>query len=94
MTYVYDIDVDTIWCLFACVDVAPRGCEVELQRALGRPPRGDRCQCEDAMVRPTELERAARRRRFDDPSVGPSHAPVAATGADFEDIRRRLETVL
>jgi hypothetical protein len=36
MTYVYDIDVDTIHFLFVCVDVAPRRCEVELQRALSR----------------------------------------------------------
>jgi hypothetical protein len=46
------------------------------------------------MVRPAKPERAARRHRFDDPGVGPSHAPPAATGVDFEDIRRRLETVL
>jgi hypothetical protein len=33
MPYVYDIDADTIYCLFVCVDVAPRRREVELQRA-------------------------------------------------------------
>jgi hypothetical protein len=30
MPYVYDIDADTIWCLFGCADVAPCGREVEL----------------------------------------------------------------
>jgi hypothetical protein len=35
-----------------------------------------------------------RRRRFDDPGAGPSHAPPAAAVVDFDDIRRRLETVL
>jgi hypothetical protein len=71
MPYVYDIDDDTILCLFACADVAPRGCEVELQRALERSPRGERRRREDAAVRPAELERAARRRWFDDPGAGP-----------------------
>jgi hypothetical protein len=32
MPYVYEIDVDTICCLFVCENVAPCGCEVELQR--------------------------------------------------------------
>jgi hypothetical protein len=45
MKYVYDIDADTICCLFVCADVAPRGHEVELRRAptrqeLERPPQG------------------------------------------------------
>jgi hypothetical protein len=49
MTYAYDIDVDTIYCLFVCVDVAPCGHEVELWRALARHeperlPRGERGQ--------------------------------------------------
>jgi hypothetical protein len=94
MPYVYDIDVDTICCLFACADVAPRGREVELQRAPERLPRGERRRREDVAVRPAEPERAARRHRFDDPGAGPSHAPPAAAGVDFEDIRRRLEAVL
>jgi hypothetical protein len=99
MPYVYDIDVDTIWCLFACADVAPRGCEVELQRASARqePERlswGERRRREDAAVRPAEPERAVRRHRFDDPGVGPSHALPVVAGADFEDIRRCLEMVL
>jgi hypothetical protein len=51
--YVYDIDTDTICCLFVCADMAPRGCEVELQRAsasqdLERLPRGERRRREDA----------------------------------------------
>jgi hypothetical protein len=87
MTYAYDIDVDTIYCLFVCVDVAPHGHEVELLRAPAcqeteRPPRGglrvgERPRREDAKARPTDPERAARRCRFDDPSVRPSHAPLA-----------------
>jgi hypothetical protein len=36
----------------------------------------------------------ARRRHFDDPGVGPSHAPPVEAGGDFEDIRCRLEAVL
>jgi len=69
--------------LFVCTDVAPRGCDVELQRALAcqeleRLPRGERRRREDAMVRPAELEREARRRQFDDPSARPSHAHMAA----------------
>jgi hypothetical protein len=53
MTYVYDIDPDTIYCLFACADVAPRRHEVELQRASARQeperlPRGERRRHEDA----------------------------------------------
>jgi hypothetical protein len=45
-------------------------------------------------VRPNSEERAARRRRFDDPSAQPSHAPPAKAMRDFEDIRCRLEVVL
>jgi hypothetical protein len=79
--------------------VAPRGREVELQRASAlqeseRLSRGQRRCREDATVRPAELERAARRCQFDDPGAGPSHAPPAATEVDFEDIRHRLEAVL
>jgi hypothetical protein len=79
--------------------VAPRGREVELQRASvqrepERLPRGERRRWDEAAGRPAEPERAARRRPFDDPGAGPSHAPPAAAGVDFDDIRRRLETVL
>jgi hypothetical protein len=104
MIYMYDIDVDTICCLFVCVDVAPRGREVELRRALahqeperppwGGPRVGERCRREDTAARPADPKRAMRRCRFDDPSVGPSHAPPADAGVDFEDIQRRLEAVL
>jgi hypothetical protein len=85
--------------VFACADVAPRGREVEMQRAPAqrepeRLPHGERRRRDDAAGRPAEPERAARRRRFDDPGAGPSHAPPAAAGVDFDDIRRRLETVL
>jgi hypothetical protein len=34
-----------------------------------------------------------RRRRFDDPGAGPSHAPPAAAGGELDDIFRRFETV-
>jgi hypothetical protein len=55
MTYLYDIDVNTIRFLFVCADVAPHGREVELQRALAcqeleRLPRGERHRFEDATV--------------------------------------------
>jgi hypothetical protein len=104
MTYVYDIDVDTICFLFVCADVAPRRHEVELLRVSacqeperplrGGPRVGERCQHEDANVRPANPERVARRCRLDNPSVGPSHAPLADAEADFEDIRCHLEVVL
>jgi hypothetical protein len=74
--------------------VAPRGRKVELQRAPERPLWGERRRRDEAAVRPAEPERAARRCRFDDPGAGPSHAPLAVAGADYEDIRRRLETIL
>jgi hypothetical protein len=79
--------------------VAPRGCEVELQRAPAhrepeRLPPGERRQCEDVAVRLAEPERETRRCHFDDPSAGPSHDLSVATRVYFEDIRHRLETVL
>jgi hypothetical protein len=61
---------------------------------LDRPPWGERRQREDVAVRPDEPERSVRRCWFDDPGAEPSHAPLEAAGADFEDIRRHLETVL
>jgi hypothetical protein len=99
MTYVYDIDVDIICCLFVCANVAPRGREVDLQRESTRQepkrlPWGERHRHEDSMVRPADSERAARRCRFDDPGAGPSHTPPTAVGVYFEDIRRHLEAVL
>jgi hypothetical protein len=104
MTCVFGIDVDTIFWLFVCADVGPRECEVELLRVSarkepGRPPQGgpqagERRRREGTEVRPTEDERSARRRRFDDPSTGPLHAPPADARVDFEDIFHRLEAVL
>jgi hypothetical protein len=104
MTYVYCIDADTICFLFVCVDVAPHGHEVELLRVPDRqePGRqswggsrvGERRQHEDVEARLADPERATRRHRFDDPGVGPSHAPSVDVGANFEDIHRRLEAVL
>jgi hypothetical protein len=94
-----DTDMIVCWLFCACADLAPRGREVEFQRAsaqreLERPPRGGRRRRDEAAGAPVEPERPARRRRFDDPGAGPSHAPPAAAGGDFDDIRRRLETVL
>jgi hypothetical protein len=80
--------------------VAPRGREVELLRALARQEPGrqsrvkERHRREYTEVRPVDPERAMRRCRFDDLGAGPSHAPPADVGADFEDIRRHLEAVL
>jgi hypothetical protein len=45
-------------------------------------------------VRPTGDERVARRCRFDEPGVGPSHSPLAKAGGEFEDILYHLEVVL
>jgi hypothetical protein len=67
---------------------------VSVQREPERPPRGERQRWDEVTGQPVEPERAARRRRFDDPGAGPSHAPPAAAGVDLDDIRRRLETVL
>jgi hypothetical protein len=57
-----------------------------------RPPRGAR-RSRDAAAGAAGPERPAQRRRWDDPGVGPSHAPPAAAGVD-EDIVRHFETVL
>jgi hypothetical protein len=104
MTYVYDIDVDVICCLFVCADVATRGREVELQRAptrqepvrlpWGGPRVGEIWQRDDATMRLDDLERAERRHWFDDSGAGPSHAPSVDAGVDFEDICHCLEVVL
>jgi hypothetical protein len=45
-------------------------------------------------VRPGDDDRVARRHRYDDPSAGPSHAPSAEAGGEFDDFHRRLEVVL
>jgi hypothetical protein len=85
MIYMYDIDADTICCLFVCAYVAPRGHEVELWRVSAhqepkRPPWGgswvgERRWHEEVVARLADPKRVARRRQFDDPGVGPSHAP-------------------
>jgi hypothetical protein len=64
------------------------------QREPERRPQGERRRQDDAAGRPAEPERAVRRRQFDDPDVGPSHAPPTAAGVDLDDICRRLEMVL
>jgi hypothetical protein len=105
MTMYYVLmDVDAIFCLFVCADVGPRGHEVELMRAparqepvrspQGEPWVGERCRHEDVEVRLADDERVSRRCHFDDPGVGPLHAPPTKSGGDFEDIRRHLEAVL
>jgi hypothetical protein len=99
--FICDVDADTIVCLLfcACADVAPRGREVEMQRAPAqrapeRLPRGERRWRDEAVGRPAEPERVVRRRRFDDLGARPSHAPPAVAGFDFDDIRHRPEMVL
>jgi hypothetical protein len=104
MTCVVCIYADTIVWLFVCADVGPREPKVELLRAsahqeLGRPPQGgsragERCRHEYVEVRLVDAEREARRRCFDDPGVGPSHAPSVDAGEYFEDIHCCLEAVL
>jgi hypothetical protein len=64
------------------------------QREPERLLHGERRRRDEATGRPTDPEREARRRRFDDPGAGPSHAPPTVAGVDFDDIRRRLETML
>jgi hypothetical protein len=64
------------------------------QRDPERLPHGERRRQDETTGRPAGPEREARRRRFDDPGVGPSHAPMVATGVDFDDICHCLETVL
>jgi hypothetical protein len=81
----------------ACVDVAPRGREVDVfqapvQREQERSPRGVWHMRDEAAGGPTGLERPVQRRCWDDPGAGPSQAPPAAAGAD-EDLVRRFETV-
>jgi hypothetical protein len=64
------------------------------QREPERLLHGERRRRDEAAGRPPEPERLARRCRFDDPGVGPSHTPLAAAEVDFDDIHRRLEMVL
>jgi hypothetical protein len=65
-----------------------------VRREPERLPHGERRRREDAAGRPDEPEREARRHRFNDPGAGPSHAPPATAGVDYDDIRYCLETVL
>jgi hypothetical protein len=58
-----------------------------------RPSRGARRPRDAAAGGAARPERPAQRRRWDDPGVGPSHAPPAAAGVD-EDVVRRFEMVL
>jgi hypothetical protein len=64
------------------------------RRESERLPQGERHRREGVAGRPAEPEWATRRQRYDDPGAGPSHAPPAVAGVDYDDIRRRLETVL
>jgi hypothetical protein len=55
-----------------------------------RPPRGElrageRRRREDVGVRPGDDDRVAQRCRYDDPGAGPSHAPPAEAGGEFDD---------
>jgi len=40
------------------------------------------------VVRLGDDDRVARRHHYDDPSAGPSHAPLAEVGGEFDDFRR------
>jgi hypothetical protein len=81
-----------------------RGREVELVRVSARqgpvrPPRGEpwagrEMTRDEVGVRPVDDEREVERCRYDDPGAGPSHAPPAEAGGEFEDFHRRLEVVL
>ena len=84
--------------MFVCVDVGLHGREVELIRVparqgLVRPPRGElrteerRCR-EDVGARPSDDDRATRRRRYDDPEAGLSHDPLTKVGGEFDDFHR------
>jgi hypothetical protein len=60
----------------------------------GEPRVGERCRRDEAGVRPADDDRAGRRRRYDDPGAGPSHAPPTEASGVLEDFHRRLEVVL
>ena len=65
------------------------------RQGLVRPLRaGERCHRDEAGVRSVDDARTSRRRRFDNPSVGPSHTPQGDVGRDLEDFRCHLEVVL
>jgi hypothetical protein len=64
------------------------------RRESERLPHVERRRREDVAGRPAEPEREARRHRFNDPSAGPSHTPLATVKVYFDDIGRRLETAL
>jgi hypothetical protein len=96
-----------VWMLmlyFVCVDVGPRGREMELVRepareGMERPPRGDlrvgkRCRRDEAGARLADVDRPGRRHRYDDPGVGPSHAPPTEASRVLEDFCCQLEAVL
>jgi hypothetical protein len=84
--------------------MGPHGWEVELIRASthkgplrpppGEPRVGERRRPEDDGARPIDDERASKRRHYDEPGVGPSHAPSAGARGEFEDFHHRLEAML
>jgi hypothetical protein len=86
-----------------CADVGPRGQEIELVRVptrqgpvrlwRGEPRVRERRRWDEGGTRLADDERACMRHHFDDPGVGPSHAPPEGVRGDFDDIRRLLEVV-
>jgi hypothetical protein len=90
--------------VFVYVVVGSRGQKVELIRAptfqgTVKPSwvelrAGERQRREDARMRPSDEDRVARRHRYDDPGAGPSHAPPAKDGGEFDDFYLQLEVVL
>jgi hypothetical protein len=82
------MDVDSLFfCVFSYV--RPRGREAELVGELARlgPVRlswvGEKHRRDEAGARPTYESRVDRRHTFDDPSVGPFHAPQVEADRDL-----------
>jgi hypothetical protein len=46
---------------------------------------GERCQRDEAGARPVDEARASQRHRFDDPGVGPLHAPQVEVDGELDD---------
>jgi hypothetical protein len=65
-----------------------------MRPSRGEPWAGERWRQDKVGARLDDDEREVQRRQFDDPSAGPSHAPLAGAGGEFEDFHRQLEAVL
>jgi hypothetical protein len=60
----------------------------------GEPWVGERWWWDEVGARFSDDERVGKRRQYDDPSVGPSHALPTGASEEFEDFCRQLEVVL